>query len=179
MFYRLKGQCVVKDSDGTDGQLDFKTPTQSSCLTACSIAEQGQSGQPAYVQEGENFVVRGVLSHGPPAGQCNGFDTYTEVDKLHFNFLNGVSHESSCPSGGAAVGPCNLEDLTHPCQKNPPPPTFQRLPTPTPPNPKTRSTATGPSPPTRHNVETGGPIAATRPRCWLRFIRTAARDSDY
>jgi hypothetical protein len=87
MFYRLKGNCVVKDADGTDGQLDFKTPTQSTCLTACSIAEQGQSGQPAYVADGANFVVRGVLSHGPPSGTCNGFDTYTEVDKMHFNFL--------------------------------------------------------------------------------------------
>jgi len=73
MFYRLKGQCVVKDTDGTDGQLDFRTEKQSSCLTGCSIAEQGQSGQPAYIQEGDNVVIRGVLSHGPPAGQCNGF----------------------------------------------------------------------------------------------------------
>ncbi|GBF95726.1 hypothetical protein Rsub_08708 [Raphidocelis subcapitata] len=89
MYYRLKGTCNLQDADGTDGQMDFKTPTQNTCLTPCSIAEQGQSGQPAYVADGANFVVRGVLSHGPPAGQCYGYDTYTEVDKLHYNFLAG------------------------------------------------------------------------------------------
>jgi hypothetical protein len=73
MFYKLKGACTIKDADGTDGQLDLKTPTQNTCLTPCSIAEQGQSGQPAWVEDGGKFTVRAVLSHGPPAGQCYGY----------------------------------------------------------------------------------------------------------
>ena len=78
MFYKLHGPCAVKDTDGTDGQLNFKPDRQVTCLSGCSIAEQGQSGQPAFAAAGGGaFVVRGVLSHGPPAGQCYGYDTYT------------------------------------------------------------------------------------------------------
>lgn len=90
MYYKLRGPCTLKDADGTDGQLDFKPPSQNTCLSGCSIAEQGQSGQPAYITNGGNHVIRGVLSHGPPAGQCYGYDTYTEIDQMHFNFLNQV-----------------------------------------------------------------------------------------
>lgn len=158
-FFKLKGKCVIDDTDGTDAQMDMKTPTQvrpsgeisgdlwgdlgrsgeirgddlgsargaarcgggvvalarcevcarspgatppppplpppipskpptapqsretprhplapqDTCLTACAIAERGQSGQPAFVESGANWVVRGVLSHGPPTGECRGY----------------------------------------------------------------------------------------------------------
>ncbi|KAI8466719.1 MAG: trypsin-like cysteine/serine peptidase domain-containing protein [Monoraphidium minutum] len=87
MFFKLKSKCVIEDKDGTDAALDMKPATQNTCLTPCSIAERGQSGQPAFIQAGGSFVVRGVLSHGPPTGECYGYDTYTEVDAMHYKFL--------------------------------------------------------------------------------------------
>lgn len=43
------------------------------CLTACAIGEKGQSGQPLYSTKGGDYVIRGVLSHGPARGTCGGF----------------------------------------------------------------------------------------------------------
>ncbi|KIZ01718.1 hypothetical protein MNEG_6243 [Monoraphidium neglectum] len=87
-YFKLKGKCFIQDTNGADAAIDMREPNQRTCLTDCSIAERGQSGQPAFVQNGTSWVVRGVLSHGPPTGQCYGYDTYTEVDAMHYKFLD-------------------------------------------------------------------------------------------
>jgi hypothetical protein len=89
-YFKLKGKCFIQDTNGADAAIDMREPNQRTCLTDCSIAERGQSGQPAFVQNGTSWVVRGVLSHGPPTGQCYGYDTYTEVDAMHYKFLDQV-----------------------------------------------------------------------------------------
>jgi hypothetical protein len=129
MFYRLKGACAVKDADGTDGQLDFKTPTQSSCLTACSIAEQGQSGQPAYVEDAGKFVVRAVLSHGPPAGQCYGYGASSRGDSCG----RGTGSRAQPPKAAQGRAAC-------------------RVPAAPLPGPHTNSPDSHPSPATHHPV---------------------------
>lgn len=86
-LYRLAGVCTVRDVSGKDGKLNFKmfpAPRPKACGTACAISEKGQSGQAAWT---DDMTVRAVLSRGPPTGTCNGYDTYTQIDKVHYDFM--------------------------------------------------------------------------------------------
>jgi len=74
-YFKLAGECTVKDTNGGDGRLLMRSAAkQTTCFTACAIAEAGQSGQPAFSKSATNeMFVRAVLSQGPPTGTCKGY----------------------------------------------------------------------------------------------------------
>ncbi|GBF97450.1 hypothetical protein Rsub_10373 [Raphidocelis subcapitata] len=87
-FFGLRGACVVSDADGDDGQLMFQSAKPSGCLSQCSIAEAGQSGQPAWELGADGRAyIRAVLSHGPPVGTCKGADSYCQLNKASYELL--------------------------------------------------------------------------------------------
>lgn len=99
-FYRLSGKCNVSDTDGDDGALEFKPPHQRTCTTPCSIAEPGQSGQPAWQETGDGraFTIA-VLSHGPMPRTCRGADVYCQITQTTYDFL--VQHKDDSPPAPA------------------------------------------------------------------------------
>jgi hypothetical protein len=95
LFRLPQGACTVRDRAGRDGCLDLKSyppaPKPRPCLSPCAVAEHGQSGQPAWSEQGPgNYVIRAVLSRGPEAGTCGEHDTYTQLDLVHFDLLKKV-----------------------------------------------------------------------------------------
>lgn len=90
-FYRLKRTCIINDTTGEDSQIRLlmASARPRQCYTGCAVAAQGQSGQPAFVQNGTDWVVRGVLSNGAIPGSCQprGYDNYTAINELHYNWL--------------------------------------------------------------------------------------------
>ncbi|KAI8473393.1 MAG: hypothetical protein J3K34DRAFT_519056 [Monoraphidium minutum] len=102
-FFKLTGRCNVSDTDGTDGLLTFKAAGKPrGCSSACSIAEAGQSGQPAWETDasGGAYLV-GVLSHGPPPRTCKGADEYCQVSALTYDML--LRYKDAAP-GGSPMG---------------------------------------------------------------------------
>jgi hypothetical protein len=104
-YFRLAGRCAINDASGGDRVLDFKPPRQRRCLSRCAIAEEGQSGQPAFVGVGANngtdpsaWAVLATLSSGPETGTCKGYDQYVQNDAKAFDWLQEVR-------GGGHLGP--------------------------------------------------------------------------
>jgi hypothetical protein len=98
-YFRLAGRCDVSDDSGGDRTLDFRPRHQRRCLSRCAIAEEGQSGQPAYVavgggnstagrsSNGTAWAVLATLSSGPETGTCRGYDQYVQNDAETFRWL--------------------------------------------------------------------------------------------
>jgi hypothetical protein len=110
-LYKLPDNaCSVKDTNGKDGRLDLRPslpPANKTCVTPCAIAEHGQSGQALWVTAaGGSLEIRAVLSRGPDTGTCGGYDTYTQIDELHFDLMRKVGGEGAgcCAGAWIAVG---------------------------------------------------------------------------
>ncbi len=116
-YYKLAGNCTVKDLNGNDGHLELRTPNTRACFTGCAIAEAGQSGQPAYsTDESGNVFVRAVLSRGPAPGTCRGFGEHAGgVPRCHGRLR---ARTTGFAVGGAQPLPSHIQHPSPPSTQN-------------------------------------------------------------